>query len=67
MKILKLRGKMVEKGVNVETLASIMDIDRATLYRKFADGDKFTVGEAVKINEVLDLTNEEAYDIFFGH
>ena len=66
MKILKLRGKMVEKGMSVETLAAIMDIDRATLYRKFADGDKFTVGEALKINEALDLTNEDAYDIFFG-
>lgn len=66
MKILKLRGKMVEKDVSVETLASIIGIDRATLYRKFNDGEKFTVGEALKINDALKLTQEEAYDIFFG-
>lgn len=67
MKILKLRGKMVEKGMNVETLASIMGIDRATLYRKLGNGGNFTVGEALKINDALELTKEEAYDIFFGH
>lgn len=67
MKILKLRGKMVEKGMNVESLASAMDIDRATLYRKLNDSEKFTVGEVVKINDALELTKEEAYDIFFGH
>lgn len=66
MKILKLKGKMVEKGMNVETLASIIGIDRATLYRKFNDGEKITVGEAVKINDALNLTREEAYDIFFS-
>lgn len=67
MKILKLRGKMVEKGMNVGSLASAMNIDRATLYRKLNDSEKFTVGEVAKINDVLELTKEEAYDIFFGH
>ena len=67
MKILKLRGKMVEKGVNVESLASDMGIDRATLYRKLNDGEKFTIGDAKKIKTALNLTDEEANDIFFGH
>lgn len=65
MKILKLRGKMVERGMNVETLASIMGIDRATLYRKLSDGEKFTIGDAKKIKAALMLTNEEANEIFF--
>ena len=67
MKILKLRGKMVEKGMNVEALASAMNIDRATLYRKLNDGEKFTIGDAKKIRAALDLIDEEAIDIFFGH
>lgn len=66
MKILKLKGKMVEEGMNAETLASIIGMDRATLYRKFNDGEKFTVGEVLKINDALKLTNEEACDIFFS-
>ena len=57
---------MVEKGMNVESLASDMGIDRATLYRKLSDGEKFTIGDAKKISAALDLTAEEANDIFFG-
>lgn len=65
MRILKLRGKMVEGGLNAENLAAKMGIDRATLYRKLNDGDKFTVAEAKKIKTILNLTRDEAHDIFF--
>ena len=67
MNILKLKGKMVEKGFNVETLAANMNINKSTLYRKFdTSGEKFTVGEALKIKDILGLTNDDARDIFFG-
>lgn len=66
MKILKLRGKMVERAMNVEALAEIIGIDRATLYRKLASSEKITIGEAQKIKEALVLTDEEASEIFFG-
>lgn len=66
MNIPKLKGKMVEQGLNVESLAAKMEIDRSTLYRKLDAGEKFTVGEVQKIKEILDLTNEDASAIFFG-
>lgn len=66
MNILKLRGKMVENGVNVETLAKKMSIDKATLYRKLNDGEKFSIGEAKNITDILNLTQEEIHDIFFA-
>ena len=66
MNIPKLKGKIVEKGFNVETLAIQMNIDRSTLYRKLDAGEKFTIGEAQKIKAVLELTNDDASDIFFG-
>lgn len=66
MKILKLRGKMVEKNMKVESLAEKIGVDRATLYRKLRTWEKFTIGEAQKIKTALDLTNEEASEIFFG-
>lgn len=66
MKILKLRGKMVERGYNVEALAAKIGVDRATLYRKLNDGEKFTIGDAKKIKTALELTGEEANEIFFG-
>ena len=66
MNIPKLRGKMVEKGYNVEALAVEVGIDKSTLYRKLNDGNSFTVAEAQKIRTALDLTNEEASAIFFA-
>ena len=38
----KLRGKIVECGLNTSELANLIGIDRTTLYRKFnADGDTY--------------------------
>lgn len=64
MQINKLKGKLVEKGLNVETLADLIGIERSTLYRKLNNGEKITVGEAGKIKDVLNLTEQDAFDIF---
>ncbi len=63
----KLRGKMFEKGFNVEKLADKIGIDKATLYRKFnSDGQSITIKEASIIVFVLGLTPSEATAIFFS-
>ena len=65
--VMKLKGKMVEKGVTTETLAKALGIDRATLYRKFSQhGTGFTIREANLIVAFLKLTKDEANDIFFA-
>lgn len=64
MNIPMLRGKMVEKGYTVESLAAELCMDRATLYRKLNDAEKFTIGEAKRIKKILDLTDEDACIIF---
>ena len=64
--VAKLRGKMVEKGFTVETLAVAIGIDRSTLYRKLDDIEKFTIGEVLKIKKVLCLTDAEAIFIFLS-
>ena len=66
MNIRKLKGKLVEMGFNTETLAVKMNIDRSTLYRKLNKGEKFTIGDAQKIKDALNLTNDEARDILLG-
>lgn len=64
----KLKGKIVEKGINISKLAELMDIDRATLYRKLSGGgDKITIREANEISRILGLTKEEVNTIFFDH
>lgn len=66
MNILKLRGKMVEKGISVEDLAGKLGVNRSTMYRKLDGGEKITIGEARKIKDALGLTSDEARVIFFG-
>ena len=40
----KLKGKIVECGLNTSELANLIGIDRATLYRKFnGDGESITI------------------------
>lgn len=67
MNINKLKGKIVEKGMNITGLASEIGINRATLYRKINnDGDTLTIKEANIIVSVLNLTEKEATEIFFN-
>jgi predicted transcriptional regulator len=64
MNVNKLKGKMVEKNMNVETLASQINIDRSSLYRKLNNAEKITIGEAMKMKEVLEMSSSEACEIF---
>lgn len=66
MKLNLLKGKIVEKGMNVETLAEKIGIDRSSMYRKLNNFEKITIGEAQKIKDVLELSDEQARTIFFG-
>lgn len=62
----KLKGKIVEKGMNVETVAKRIDVDRSSMYRKLNNFEKITIGEARKLKDVLELSDEEASAIFFA-
>ena len=66
MNALKFQQVLDKRGLKKEDLAKIVDKDRATIYRRFANkGDNFTVEEVQKIKEALDLTDEETISIFF--
>lgn len=63
----KLKGKIVERGMSMETLADLTGLSRATLYRKInANGEDFTIREADSIAHALELTYEEVNAIFFS-
>ena len=66
MNLNKLKGKIVEKGMNVEMLAEQIGVERSSMYRKLNNFEKITIGEAKKITDVLDLSKEEASFIFLG-
>lgn len=63
----KLKGKIVECGMNISKLAELIGIDKATLYRKInANGQTITIKEADLISKELKLSKEEVNDIFFS-
>lgn len=66
MNINKLKGKIVENGMNVEALAEKIGVERSSLYRKLNSAEKITIGEAAKIKEALCLSDAEAYEIFLA-
>lgn len=66
MKTKVLKAKLVERGINVETLADSIGIGRSALYRKLNNFEKITIGEAIKIKAVLEMTDDEAIKIFLA-
>jgi len=63
----KLKGKIVEQGLTVETLAQRIKVDKSTLYRKMNDmGESFTIREENLICKALNLNGQEATAIFFS-
>ena len=66
MNMHKLRAKIIEQEMNVEQLAEIVGISAPTLYRKLRAPLKMTIGDAIRIKDVLELTDEEALDIFLA-
>jgi len=63
----KLKGKIVENGMTVTTLAEKIGMDRATLYRKLNNNaETLLIKEANAIISVLGLTADEAVAIFFS-
>ena len=62
----KLKAKIIERGLNVEKFASLIGMTRSSLYRRLNESANMTIGEAIRIKDVLELTDEEASVIFFG-
>lgn len=64
----KLKGKIVENNLTISKLAERLGKNKSTLYRWFSEnGDTITIKDANDIKNELNLTNEEAIDIFFTH
>lgn len=62
----KLKGRIIEKGYSVATLAKAIGVDKSTFYRKLGGECPFTIQDADRIADVLQLTPDEAVAIFFS-
>lgn len=62
-----LREKIRMSGYTIQELSQKVGIDTSTFYRKIKAGEEgFSVGEARKISEILNLNREEVENIFFA-
>ncbi len=62
----KLKAKLVENDINVETFAKMIGISKDTMYRRINDGESFTLGEIDASISTLSLTIEDVNAIFFA-
>lgn len=62
----KLKAKIVERGLNIEGFAALIDMNRSSAYRMLNNPKKITIDKAMRIKKALELSNEEASAIFFS-
>ncbi len=63
----KIHGRIRELKTNVVEVAGKMGIDKSTLYRKLTNnGAGLTVKDAQQLVDILQLTDEDALQIFFA-
>ncbi len=63
----RLKAKIVEMDTSVEEVSKKIGIDKATFYRKMAQGGgSFTVREVDTIAKELHMTKDEVNSIFFS-
>lgn len=62
----RLKGKIVENGMNVKALSEKIGMNTSTFYRKLAhNGEDFTMKDANAIVAALGLSYKDAMSIFF--
>lgn len=68
MDVERLRAKMREKNVSILELSELLRIDVSTFYRKIAvdSTNLFSVEQARRIAQKLELDDREIQNIFFG-
>lgn len=65
--ISKIKGKMGEKGYNITSLASELNINRNTLASYFEQPKKMSYDVVARLATLLCESEDEAAAIFFNH
>ena len=61
----RIKIRMKEMDLTVKDVVNALGIDESTYYRKMANSGKtFSVEQAQKLSVLLDLTKQEASEIF---
>ena len=60
-----LRAKIIENGFTIKSFSSATGIKKNSLYRRLSGCSEFDRKEIEIISQVLSLTSEQIYEIFF--
>jgi DNA-binding Xre family transcriptional regulator len=62
----KLRGRIIERGYDIPSLADAIGVSRSTFYRRIeTGGEDFRLREIDAMKRALDLSIEDCMAIFF--
>ena len=62
----KFKYSVMVKGKNLKQIASMLNINNVTLWRKMNGESEFSREEIQTIKNMLNLTQNEAFEIFFA-
>lgn len=62
----KLYEAIMNNGLTLNDISDFLGLTRVVTHRKLNDVKLLTIGEAILLKEFLELTKQEAIDIFLG-
>ena len=62
----KLQTVIMNNGFTLKDISDFLGLTRVTTHRKLNDIKSLTIGEVILLKEFLELTKQEAIDIFLG-
>ena len=64
MKLEKLKEKIIEKGLDYNSLTEPLGLDYSTIVKKMSGRTKIKLSEISKLRKILNLTDQEVVKIF---
>ena len=61
----KIRGRIMEQGLTIGSLAPLVGVSPSTLGRKIKNNADMTLGEVEAIRDVLNIPPERVMEYFF--
>lgn len=65
VELLKIKARMVEKGMNQSRLATELGVGVSTISQKLNNERRITINEARKIQKILQIADEDFCKYFF--
>lgn len=66
MNVNDLNAEIARSGLSVPRLAELIGMDKKTLYSRMKSKTAFKQTEIAKISQILNLSQDKIFDIFFA-